>query len=97
GRPVVASRVAGVPTVVDDGVEGLLVPEGDVEALAAAAARLLADPATAARLGRAARARVERDLTWPRVAARFVAVYREAAWAVRRGRACGLGRGRSRS
>ncbi|HEX5502672.1 MAG TPA: glycosyltransferase [Thermomicrobiales bacterium] len=84
GRPVVASRVAGVPTVVDDGVEGLLVPEGDADALAAAAAGLLADPATAARLGRAARARVERELTWPRVAARFVAVYR-GAWSVERG------------
>ncbi|HET8630278.1 MAG TPA: glycosyltransferase [Thermomicrobiales bacterium] len=87
GRPVVASRVAGVPTVVEDGVEGLLVPEGDSETLAAAAARLLADPAAAARLGRAARARVERELTWPRVAARFVAAYRavgRGAWAVGR-------------
>ena len=76
GRAVVASRVAGVPDVVDDGVHGLLVPERDPAALAAAIQRLLADPALAARLGAAARARVERELTWERAAERFEAVFR---------------------
>ena len=85
GLPIVASRVAGVPTVIEDGVEGLLVPERDPGALAAAVAALLDDPEWAARLGRAARARVERELTWPAVARRFVAVY-EAAVAAGRAR-----------
>lgn len=78
GLPIVASDVVGVPTVIDHGIEGLLVPEGDAAALGAALGGLLADPARAAALGRAARARVERELTWPQIARRFIAVYREA-------------------
>lgn len=85
GLPVVASRVAGVPTVIDDGVEGLLTPEGDASALAVAVATLLDNPARAAELGRAARTRVERELTWPRIARRFAATY-EAALADRAAR-----------
>jgi len=59
GLPVVASRVGGIPEVVDDGVQGLLVPVGDADALAQALARYAFDPALRARHGRAARARVE--------------------------------------
>ena len=59
GRPVVASRVAGLPDVLDQGRCGLLVPPDDPEALRGAIRRLLDDPALAARLGRAARQRVE--------------------------------------
>ena len=83
GRAVVASRIAGVPDVVEDGVHGLVVPERDPAALAAAIARLLADPELARRLGAAARARVERELTWERTAERFEAVFRVAAGAER--------------
>lgn len=78
GRPVVASRVAGVPDVIDDGVHGLIVPERDPDALADALVRLLDDPALAARLGAAARARVEQELTWERTAERFEALFRRA-------------------
>lgn len=78
GRAVVASRVAGVPDVVEDGVHGLVVPERDPAALAAAIVRLLADPDLARRLGAAARDRVERELTWERTAERFEAVFRLA-------------------
>jgi glycosyltransferase involved in cell wall biosynthesis len=56
GLPVVASRVAGIPEVVRDGVTGLLVPPADVEALGAALARLLGDPALRQTLGAAAAA-----------------------------------------
>jgi glycosyltransferase involved in cell wall biosynthesis len=70
--------VVGVPTVIDDGVHGLLVPERDADALGAAIATLLRDPARATTLGHAARARVERELTWPQIARRYLAVYREA-------------------
>lgn len=78
GLPIIASDVVGVPTVIADGAEGVLVPERDAAALGAAIAALLRDPARAAALGRAARARVERELTWPQTARRFVAVYRAA-------------------
>jgi glycosyltransferase involved in cell wall biosynthesis len=75
GRAVVASRVAGVPDVIDDGVHGLIVPEREPAALAAAIGRLLAEPALATRLGGAARARVERELTWERAAERYEAAF----------------------
>jgi glycosyltransferase involved in cell wall biosynthesis len=79
GRAVVASRVAGVPDVVDDEVHGLVVPERDPAALAAALTRLIADPGLAARLGAAARERVERELTWERAAERYEAALAAAA------------------
>lgn len=58
GRPVVATRVGGVPDVVRDGVDGFLVEPGDVEALADHLGRLAADPALANRMGQAGRERV---------------------------------------
>jgi glycosyltransferase involved in cell wall biosynthesis len=59
GLPVVASRVGGVPELLDDGEEGILVRPGQVGYLAAARAHLIAEPATRRRLGDAARARAE--------------------------------------
>jgi colanic acid/amylovoran biosynthesis glycosyltransferase len=59
GTPVVSTYVSGLPEMVDDGVSGLLVPQRDPEALAAALARLLDDPALGGRYADAARARVE--------------------------------------
>jgi len=55
-RPVVASRVEGIPEVVVDGETGILVPPGDADALAAAIGGLIADPARARALGGRARA-----------------------------------------
>lgn len=57
GLPVVATAVPGVRSVVDDGTTGLVVPEGDADALVAAMGALLADPARRTALGAAARAR----------------------------------------
>ena len=54
GTPVIASAVGGVPELVRDGENGLLVPAGDVEALASAIRRLLEDEALRARLAAAA-------------------------------------------
>lgn len=59
GLPVVASGVGGIPTVIDNGRDGLLVPPGDVRGLADAMQRILSSDAEAARLGAAARARAE--------------------------------------
>jgi glycosyltransferase involved in cell wall biosynthesis len=57
GLPVVVTDVGGNPEIVRDGVDGLLVPRGDDRAAAAAFLRLLDDPAAAARMGAAGRAR----------------------------------------
>ena len=59
-RAVVASAVGGVPDVLTDGVEGLLVPAGDPARLAEAVCRVLGDAELAPRLGAAGRARAER-------------------------------------
>ncbi len=56
GLPVVASRVAGIPEVVSDGVSGVLVDAGNSGQLADALARLVGDSGERARLGEAARA-----------------------------------------
>jgi glycosyltransferase involved in cell wall biosynthesis len=59
GRPLVATAVGAAVSLVDDGVHGLLVPAGDSRGLADAIVRLLREPKLAARLGAAARRRVE--------------------------------------
>ncbi len=69
GKPVVASEVSGIPMAVAAGETGLLVPERDPAALAAAVGELLADPDRARRLGAAGRRRVETELNWDAVAA----------------------------
>ena len=56
GLPVISTRVAGIPEIVQDGVTGLLVEPGDSAALGAALARVVADPGFGAALGQAARA-----------------------------------------
>jgi glycosyltransferase involved in cell wall biosynthesis len=56
--PVVATAVAGIPEVVDDGRTGLLVPPGDAAALGAALGRVVADAALRERFGREAQASV---------------------------------------
>ncbi|HZR91626.1 MAG TPA: glycosyltransferase family 4 protein [Gaiellaceae bacterium] len=57
-RPVVATRVGGVPDVVRDEVDGFLVEPGDVDAMAERLARLAADPQLRRRMGEAGRERV---------------------------------------
>ena len=58
GLPVVASRLSGIPELVEDEVSGLLVDPGDVTALAAAIRRLMDDPHLRVRMGAAARQRI---------------------------------------
>jgi glycosyltransferase involved in cell wall biosynthesis len=63
GLPVVATNVGGIPQVIEHGINGLLVPPRDEDALAAALRDLLLDPAAARQMGQAARQRVERGLS----------------------------------
>jgi glycosyltransferase involved in cell wall biosynthesis len=78
GLPVAASAAGGNPELIRDGDTGLLVPPLDPTAWTEALRRLLEDPALAARLAAAGRARVRCDFTLERTAARTEAVYREA-------------------
>jgi len=61
GLPVVATDISGIAELVEDGVSGLLVPERDPVALAAAVSRLAGDPELRRRFGRAGRERVRRS------------------------------------
>lgn len=70
GLPVVTTRIAGIPELVEDGVSGLVLPPGDPAALGGAIAQLLSDPDLRARMGAAGRARVKADF----------AIRREAEW-----------------
>ncbi len=75
GKAVVVTPVGGIPEAVDDGVHGLLVPPGDVEALAQALDRLLGDDALRQRLGRAARERATQRYGAEQVLQRVGAIY----------------------
>ncbi|TGN79675.1 glycogen synthase [Streptomyces bauhiniae] len=79
GTPVVASRVGGIPEVVDHGSTGLLVDtDGDFEgSLARALDSVLADPAAARRMGEAGRARAVGEFGWDAVARRTAGLYEE--------------------
>ncbi|MFJ2237301.1 glycogen synthase [Streptomyces sp. NPDC087859] len=79
GTPVVASRVGGIPEVVDDGKTGLLVPvDDDFEpALARALDSVLGDPEGARRMGEAGRERAVGEFGWDAVARRTVRLYEE--------------------
>jgi glycosyltransferase involved in cell wall biosynthesis len=79
GRAVVASRVAGIPDVITDGVNGVLVRSGDAVALRSALAGLIADERLRARLGAAARKSVLARHGWDTAARRFEECYAEAA------------------
>ncbi|WP_026874987.1 glycosyltransferase family 4 protein [Jiangella gansuensis] len=71
--PVVASRTGQLPSILRDGVDGVLVPPGDPAALARELIRLRHDPGRRLRLARAARATAERHHTWQAVVGRTLA------------------------
>jgi glycosyltransferase involved in cell wall biosynthesis len=71
-KPIVASRVAGNPLVVADGINGIRVDEGRPEQLAHAIARLADAPALRVKMGAASRKRVEEEFDWPHLAAHYL-------------------------
>jgi glycosyltransferase involved in cell wall biosynthesis len=77
GKAIVATSVGGIPDVITEGVEGVLVPPRDPQALAAAIGDLLEDPERRARLGAAARERQQRELTLDATVRRFEELYAE--------------------
>lgn len=75
GKPVIASRVGGLPEVVEDGVTGILVDPDDPAALASAITVLLSDPDRARAMGEAGRVRVQENFTLERMTAGYLALY----------------------
>jgi mannosyltransferase len=76
GAALVASRAGAAELVVEDGVTGVLMPPGDVDALVAALEPLMRDPAAAAQMGERARARVLEKFSLDAEAAGIAEVYR---------------------
>jgi colanic acid/amylovoran biosynthesis glycosyltransferase len=74
GIPVIASIIGGTPDMISDGVDGYLVPQEDVAAIAANLRRLAADKALRERIGHAARARAEREFDSRVLANRLLAL-----------------------
>lgn len=89
GLPIVGSDVGGIPELVDDGENGLLVPAGDPAATAAAIRRLADDPALRRQMSAANRARAGATLSWDHMTQRYLDLYRGLA---ARAAAPGLGR-----
>lgn len=76
GLPVIASPVGGVPEMITHEVNGLLVPPGDVDALAAAISRLMSDPPLRERLGAAARETIATRFSLSTAVERLLEIYR---------------------
>ena len=79
GLPIIASAVGGIPVLVRDGCNGILVPERDPSALADALRRLLSDGKLCRDYGERARRIVECSVNYDRVADHFTLLYREIA------------------
>ncbi|HET7233237.1 MAG TPA: glycosyltransferase family 4 protein [Longimicrobium sp.] len=79
GRPVIGTRVGGIPEIVCDGRDGVLVPPDDPAALAAAMERLLADPAAAQAMGARAREAVRRRFRAEHAGAAYRALFASLA------------------
>ncbi len=75
GKPVVGARAGGIPGVIDEGENGLLVDWGDPSALANAIVQLLGNPEEAQRMGAAGREKMTREYTWSAVYERIERVY----------------------
>ncbi len=75
GLPVVATDISGIPLAIDEGEEGLLVPEQDAGALNQALLQALQDPERAREMGRQGRRRALSELSWDAVAGRYRQAY----------------------
>lgn len=78
GRPVIASRVGGIPEIVKEGETALLVPHKNVEALTEAMLELARDPAKREQMGRAGRERALQDFSHHQMLEKSLQAYREA-------------------
>lgn len=77
GKPIVATRIAGTPEIVVDGITGILIPPGEPEALAEAILRLLRDADARQTMGNAGRDRVMAEFQVDRMVAQTEAFYQK--------------------
>ena len=77
GLPLVGTNVGGIPTLLEDGITGLLVPPREPKAMAQALGQLIAEPALRRQMGAAARHSVEQNFSWPGIARRTLEAYRQ--------------------
>ena len=75
GKPVIGSAIGAVPGVIDEGVDGLLVPYGDADAAGQAICQLLGDPEARAGMGSRGRAKVRARFSWDAIVPRFRETY----------------------
>ena len=75
GLPIVGSATGGIPDLVEHGSNGLLVPSGDVQALAGAISYLANDPELRAEMALRNRAKAEATLEWAQVTRRYLSIY----------------------
>ncbi len=73
--PSVATRVGGIPEVIEDGVSGLLAPSGDIDGLVAKVERLIREPALRLDLGQAARARARSQFSAAHIVPQYIGIY----------------------
>lgn len=78
GRPVIASKVGGIPEAVQDGYTGLLHPKGDVEAIVGAILELAADPNRRMEMGIAGRETARQRFSWSANASTMIKIYQDA-------------------
>ncbi len=77
GKPVIGSRIGGIPFVISDHEDGLLVTPGDADSLAAACASILSDPDSGVQLGATGRRKVEENFGSALLATRHVDLLRD--------------------
>ncbi len=77
-KAVLSTDVGGLPFLIRDGENGLLVPPANSKELASGMKKLLIDPELCSRLGKAGRYRVEKNLDWSRIAEQTLSIYERA-------------------
>ena len=77
GKPVIATRVGGIPDMMRDGETGLLIPPNDPDALRSAHGRLMGDPEMRSRLGEAGKEFAAKELSWDSIAEKHAEFYRK--------------------
>ncbi|MGF1539573.1 MAG: glycosyltransferase family 4 protein [Pleurocapsa sp.] len=75
GTPVIATTIGGMPEIVDDGTNGLLVGPGNPQALARATVKLISDPVKAQIMGQAGRKKVLQSYSWEQITNSLISCY----------------------
>ncbi|HHY18026.1 MAG TPA: glycosyltransferase family 4 protein [Firmicutes bacterium] len=78
GLPIIASDVGGIPETIEDGVNGFLIPKGDVDTLRRRFSTLVSDPGLRSKMGRASREKFESQFRLSAMVEKTLSVYNQA-------------------